>query len=150
MKLRPLLVLIGSAITCGFAGDKKENETGLALKVHPKVFSMVDCWISDSQAPVVTEINLDAVKANDNEFDDGGVVQEDGWTRCAGTDGKGFLRYRVLEVKGNRYKVEHQGNGGGTLTTASIIEFTLESREIRRNGKPVTIHVLRVVSCDSK
>ena len=35
-----------------------------ALKIHPKVFSMIDCWISDSESPVVTEINLDAVEKN--------------------------------------------------------------------------------------
>jgi hypothetical protein len=32
------------------------------LKIHPKVFSMINCWISDSESPVVTEINLDAVE----------------------------------------------------------------------------------------
>ena len=26
-----------------------------APKIHPKVFSMIDCWISDSESPVVTE-----------------------------------------------------------------------------------------------
>src|ERR1051326_6579277 len=27
-----------------------------SLKIHPKVFNMIDCWISDSESPVVTEI----------------------------------------------------------------------------------------------
>src|SRR6266478_7280529 len=39
-----------------------------ALKIHPKVFNMINCWISDSESPVVTEINLDAVEKNGNEF----------------------------------------------------------------------------------
>jgi len=39
---------------------------------------------------------------------------------------------------------------GGTLTTASIIEFGIEKRKIQRNGKPVTIRVLRVSSYDQK
>src|SRR5213592_2313233 len=39
-----------------------------ALKIHPKVFSMIDCCISDSVSPVVTEINLDAVEKNGNQF----------------------------------------------------------------------------------
>src|SRR6266496_1316075 len=39
-----------------------------ALKIHPKVFNMIDCWISDSESPVVTEINLDAVEKNGNQF----------------------------------------------------------------------------------
>jgi hypothetical protein len=54
------------------------------------------------------------------------------------------MRYSVLESKGNHYKIEYQENGGGTLTTASILEFDIEKRNIRRDGKPVTIRVLRV------
>jgi hypothetical protein len=56
------------------------------------------------------------------------------------------MRYRVLQSKGNHNKIEYQENGGGTLTTASIIEFEIENRQIRREGKPATIRVLRVSS----
>jgi len=121
-----------------------------ALKVHPKVFSMINCWISDSESPVVTEINLDAVEKNGNEFNQDGVRQDDEWLRCPVPDTNGFMRYRVLESKGNHYKVEYQENGGGTLTTASIIEFEIEKRNIRRDGKPVTIRVLRVSAFNQK
>jgi hypothetical protein len=65
-------------------------------------------------------------------------------------DTGGFMRYRVLESKGNHYKVEYQENGGGTLTTASIIEFDIQKRNIRRDGEPVTLRVLRVTSYDRK
>ena len=65
-------------------------------------------------------------------------------------DTSGFMRYRVLESKGNHYKVEYQENGGGTLTTASIIEFEIQKRSIRRDGKPVTLRVLRVTSYNQK
>jgi hypothetical protein len=121
-----------------------------SLKIHPKVFNLIDCWISDSESPVVTEINLDAVEKNGNEFNEDGLKQDGEWTRCPVPDASGFMRYRVLESKGNRYKVEYQENGGGTLTTASIIEFTIEKREIQREGKPVTMRVLRVLSHTSK
>jgi len=117
-----------------------------ALKIHPKVFSMINCWVSDSESPVVTEINLDAVEKNGNEFDQDGVKQDGEWLRCPVSDTNGFMRYRVLDSKGSHYKVEYQENGGGTLTTASIIEFEIENREIRREGKPATIRVLRVSS----
>jgi hypothetical protein len=150
MKLPLFLALTASGVVSALAGEKNQNNRGPALKVHPKVFSMVVCWISDSKAPVVTEINLDAVQANGNEFDESVIEQEDEWTRCPGADGQGFQRYRVLEVKGNRYKVEYQDNSGGTLTSGSVIECTVESREIRTKGKPATIRVLRVFSCDSK
>jgi hypothetical protein len=49
------------------------------------------------------------------------------------------MRYRLLESKGNHYKVEYQENGGGTLTTASIIEFDIQKRSIQRDGKPASI-----------
>ena len=122
-----------------------------ALKIHPKVFNMIDCWISDSESPVVTEINLDAVEKNGNQFNTDGVKPDGEWTRSPTPESKeGFMRYRVRESKDNHYKVEYQENGGGTLTTASIIEFEIEKRNIRRDGKPVTIRVLRVSSYNQK
>ena len=121
-----------------------------ALKIHPKVFSMINCWISDSESPVVTEINLDAVEKNGNEFNQDGLGQDGEWLRCPVPDTNGFMRYRVLESKGNHYKIEYQENGGGTLTTASILEFDIETRNIRRDGKPVTIRVLGVSSYNQK
>jgi hypothetical protein len=117
-----------------------------ALKIHPKVFSMIECWVSDSESPVVTEINLDAVERNENEFNQDGVRQDGEWLRCPVPDTNGFTRYRVLESKGNYYKIEYQENGGGTLTTSSTIEFEIENRNIRRDDKPATIRVLRVSS----
>jgi hypothetical protein len=120
------------------------------LKLHPKVFSMIDCWVSDSVSPVVTEINLDAVEKNGNEFNQDRLKRDGEWLRCPAADTNGFMRYRVLESKGNHYKVEYQENGAGTLTTASTIEFDIEKRNIHRDGKPVTIRVLRVSSFKQK
>ena len=121
-----------------------------ALKIHPKVFSMIDCWISDSESPVVTEINLDAVEKNGNEFNENGLKRDGEWLQSPAPDSNGFMRYRVLESKGNHYKVEYQENGGGTLTTASTIEFDIEKRNIQRDNKPVTMRVLRVSSYNQK
>jgi hypothetical protein len=121
-----------------------------ALKIHPKVFSMISCWISDSESPVVTEINLDAVEKDGNEFNQDGLKQDSDWLQCPVPDSNGFMRYRLLESKGNQYKVEYQENGGGTLTTSSIVEFEIEKRNIHRDGKPVTIRVLRVLSSNQK
>jgi hypothetical protein len=111
---------------------------------------MIDCWISDSESPVVTEINLDAVEKNGNEFNENGLKQDGEWLQSPAPDSNGFMRYRMLESKGNRYKVEYQENGGGTLTTASTIEFDIEKRNIQRDNKPVTIRVLRVLSYNQK
>src|SRR6266705_6788508 len=121
-----------------------------ALKIHPKVFNMIDCWISDSESPVVTEINLNAVEKNGNQFNGDGLKQDGDWLIYSLPDTGGFMRYRVLEAKGNHYKIEYQENGGGSLTTASTIEFEIDKRHIRRNGSPMTIRVLRVSSYAQK
>jgi hypothetical protein len=118
--------------------------------IHPKVFSMINCWISDSESPVVTEVNLDAVEKNGNQFNHDGLKQDGEWLQCPAPDTNGFMRYRVLESKDSHYKIEFQENGGGTLTTASIIEFSIENRTIQHDGKPATIRVLRVSSYAEK
>jgi hypothetical protein len=120
------------------------------LKIHPKVFNMIDSWISDSESPVATEINLNAVEKNGNQFNEEALKQEGDWLVYSVPDTGGFMRYRMLEAKGNHYKIEYQENGGGTLTTASTIEFDTEKRRIRRNGSPMTIRVLRVSSYTQK
>jgi hypothetical protein len=53
-------------------------------------------------------------------------------------------------VKRRHYKIEYQENGGGTLTTAAVIEFSVEKQNIQRDGKPVAIRALRVSSYDKK
>jgi hypothetical protein len=121
-----------------------------ALKIHPRVFNMIDCWVSDSESPVVTEISLDAVEKNGNQFKEDGVSQDGEWLRFSLPDTSGFMRYRVLESKGNHYKIEYQENGGGTLTTASVIEFDVVKRDVRREGKPLSVRVLRVTSYNQK
>jgi hypothetical protein len=125
--------------------------SALSLRIHPKVFNMIDCWISDSESPVVSEINLNAVELNQNQFDYDKMKPDGEWVRCPVPESKdGFMRYRVLESKGNHYKVEYQENGGGTLTTSSIIEFDIQKRNIQRDGKPATIRVLRVSAYNQK
>ena len=124
--------------------------SALSLRIHPKVFNMIDCWISDSESPVVSEINLDAVELDRNEFNYDDVKPNGEWARCPVPNTNGFMRYRVVEARSNHYKIEYQENGGGTLTTASTIEFSIEKREIRRDGKPATLLVLRVLSYSSK
>jgi hypothetical protein len=121
-----------------------------ALKIHPKVFNMIECWISDSESPVVTEINLDAVEKNGNQFNKDGLNQDGDWLSYSVPETGGFMRYRVLESKGTHHKVEYQENGGGTLTTASTIEFDVDKRTIHRNGSPATVRVLRVSSYSQK
>mgnify|MGYP000461576366 CR=1 FL=1 len=137
-------------ITCLWAEDEKKDDSALSFKVHPQVFSMIQGWNADTESPVATEINLDAVEKNRNQFSKDEIKQEDGWTICREAAAKGFKRYSLIEKKGNHYKVEYQENGGGTLTTSSTIEFSVATREIKKNGKPTTIRVLRVDAYTAK
>jgi len=146
-----LLAVAVGGLVAGSAGEKKgEPQLPPLPKIHPLVFSMVQGWLSDGESPVVSEINLDAVAVSHNQFDPEVVKQEDKWTRCPGPDGRGFLRYRVLESKAQRFKVEYQENGGGSLTTSAHIEYSIEKREIHKDGKTVVIRVLRVLSYHSE
>ena len=112
---------------------------------HPLVFNMIESWLSDVENPVVTEINLDAVQRNRNQFDQDEVKKEGEWVVYRSPD-NGFKRYRVIERKDNYYKVEYQDNGGGTLTTSAQIGFALEKREIVVDRRPKVINILRVTS----
>jgi len=134
-----------ASLSANATGEEKS-----ALKIHPRVFNMIDSWISDSESPVATEINLNAVEKNGNQFNEDELKQDGDWLVYSLPDTGGFMRYRVVEAKGNHYKVEYQENGGGSLTTASTIEFEIDKRHIRRNGSPTTIRVLRVSSYTQK
>jgi len=79
-------------------------------------------------------VNIDKIATNK-------VKHEDGWIRSPGRAGQGFL---------DRFKVEYQEKGGGSLTTAAIIECVVEKRGMRVDGKSVTIRVSRVLSYASK
>ena len=129
-------------------GNDREQEKPAKLfkpgfKVHPKLFSMIDC--SESDFPVVTEINLDAVAQDDNEFQQSIVEQDGEWISYKNEDGE-FTGYRVLKTEGDRYTVEYVANGNGTLQTAAIIEFVVHRRQVRKDGKLKSIRVLRVLA----
>lgn len=57
------------------------------LQIHPRVFALVTCWPSDTDEPVVTEVNLDAVTRNRNQFDTTLVKTPGEWTECPGEQG---------------------------------------------------------------
>jgi hypothetical protein len=116
--------------------DNAQTRRGLT-----STFSLLLAVVS----PVVTEVNLNAVRRNRNQFDQDEVKQEGEWIVYQVPEG-GFKRYRVIEQKDKHYLVEYQDNGGGTLTTSSRIGFSLERREILVNGRPKVINTLRVSS----
>lgn len=135
--------------SCLQAAEKKKEAVPTApFRIHPKIFSYIEGWLSDGESPVVTEINLDAVEASKNQFQTDEIKEEDGWIRAKG-DGDGFRRYRVIEHKGDHYRIEYQENGGGSLTTSSTVEFSVGKRQVRVDDKAKVIRVLRVISYSS-
>lgn len=111
--------------------------------IHPLVFAMVEGWLADSNAPVVTEINLDAVAAGRNQFDPEAVKRDGEWITCRHEEG--FVRYQVTKTVGGRQTVRFQQNGGGTFTSESFIEFEIVERQLETEGKKLLVRVLRVL-----
>ena len=142
------LGILGAA--CLFATADGGDASPPLPKIHPKVFEMVECWISDTEEPVVTEVNLDAIAKNRNQFDFSTVKKDGEWMECPTEDGRGFRRFKELKTEKGHFAVEYHSNGGGTLNTASIIEFSIEKRELRKDGKLISVQVLRIISVANK
>lgn len=115
--------------------------------IHPHVFSLIACWPSDADEPVVTEINLDAVLRNQNQFPLTGLKTADEWVEYSQGKGQGFERYRIVSTESGRFVVEYHSNTGGTLTAVATIEFMISERTFQQRGKTRTCRVLRVLSC---
>ncbi len=116
--------------------------------IHPKIFEMVECWLSDTAYPIVTEINIDAVKINRNQFSFNEIKDDDGWIHYKRKEG--FLRYKVISNNGNHYKILFQSNGGGTLTSQSEIEFKIATSSVNVNGKTQNFRALKILSIKDK
>ncbi len=133
-----------------WAGQRELADGSKMPLLHPKVFQLAGCWLSDTEAPVVTEINLDAVARNRNQFDMSEVKENAGWIRYVerGSEGATFLSaaYHPLGRQGERWDVLYAENGGGSLTVYTRIGFVIETREMRVGGKPVKRTMLKIVS----
>jgi len=109
---------------------------------------MVACWISDTTEPIVTEINLDAVRANRNQFDYDAVKKESEWITFR--EERMMLRFKVIGSKSDEYSIAYQENGGGSLTTQRIIRFAIMPRSVDIDGRRITVTVLRIISISAK
>lgn len=110
---------------------------------------MVECWLSDTAYPIVTEVNIDAIEVNRNQFSFDEIKEENGWVDYPNKEG-GWLRYKIILNNGDYYKILFQNNGGGTLTTQSEIEFNIISSIIIVNGKTQNIRALKILSIKNK
>ena len=145
-KVRKVVAVLAVGFVFGCATPRPESPQ---LDVHPNVFEMVPCWLSDTAYPVVTEVNLDAVAENRNQFDRDKIRREGEWIRID-VDGRGYRRYRVLESDGSRYRIHYQSNSGGTLTTSSLIDVEIDERTVHVDGAARRTRVMRVLSFETK
>ena len=126
-----------------------EDQKPVTRVIHPRVFELVSCWASDTVEPVCTEINLDAVDKNRNQFDKDKIQFNGDWIVVPEENGilkTGFKSYKVLKQQGEHYTIEYLSNDGGTLTTRKQIEFVIEQRVITIDLKQRTCNVLKVLS----
>ena len=150
-----------SAITlllCGLAylainSSKKSEETRLPTLIHPLVFNLMLCWDSDTVSPVITEINLDAVYKNNDQFDYSRVTKEkdlDGvqWIVYTPSDQRGYTRYRIAEQTSQTTRVVFNENGGGSWTSRAKITYQIVKRPVEIDGKKTEISVLRVLATE--
>ena len=151
IEMPKILTLLFMTISLSASVAVSETEALPVIgRIHPKLFEMVIAWDSDTEQPVVTEINLDAVAKNRNQFDFSKVKKNGDWIECAGDDGCGFIRFKTLNSDKKRLLIEFQRNAGGTLTIGVLIEFVVETRDVLKAGKTHPIQVLRVISFEAK
>ncbi|MEN9360450.1 MAG: hypothetical protein RL095_1985 [Verrucomicrobiota bacterium] len=146
-RILPSLISLGIA-SCGSPSKTSPENAPDPERIHPKVFEMVKSWISDPSSPVVTEINLDAVAANRNQFDPDDVRREGPWHRWKSENG-GEVKFRLMKRDGDIFTALCHFNGGGTLTEALQIRFALASRDIETDDGLRLHRILRVLSIHS-
>jgi hypothetical protein len=114
------------------------------------VFQMVLCWDSDMISPVLTEINLDAVYRNNDQFDFKRleIVTESEGDSVYYRDQseRGYLSYRVLEEINGVTRIKFFENGGGSWTSSETITYETKKRTVRIDGEKVEISVLSVLA----
>jgi len=137
MRSNAVALLLGLTLGCAH----RPVELG---DVHPGVFAMAPCWLSDAASPVVTEVNLDAAATNRNQF--GEVTRDGAWVRVETDDGRGFMGYYVLESRPPRYRILYEENGGGTLTTSNVLEIEVCTRVLEIDGVETAVRVMRILS----
>ena len=113
--------------------------------LHPKIFEMFECWTSDTQYPVVLEINLDAVEADSNQFDFQSISRDGDWFVYKKAD-SGFLRYKALKRDGRVYTFLYQSNGCGSLTLNYEVTCKIDCRTLSVDGRESDVKTLKVIS----
>ena len=146
------MLLCGSAFLA-INPSKKSEESRLPTLIHPLVFKLILCWDSDTISPVATEINLEAVYKNNDQFDYSRVTKKkdlDGveWIVYRPSDQSGYNEYRIVEQTSENTRVIFNENGGGSYTSQAKITYQIVKRSVQIEGKKTDISVLRVLATE--
>jgi hypothetical protein len=154
-RVRSVIVAI---LLCGSAflainSSKKSEESHIPTLIHPQVFKLILCWDSDTISPVATEINLEAVYKNNDQFDYSRVTKEKDlggveWIVYTPSDQRGYTRYRIVEQTSQMTRVIFNENGGGSYTSQAKITYQIVKRSVQIEGKKTDISVLRVLASE--
>ena len=135
------------------ASPNAEHAQTVTRLVHPAVFEMALGWISDTVSPVVTEVNLDAIYTNRNQFDYDLVKVSESqgpkivhYQRSEG----GYLSYKVNAEKNGVTSITLYDSGGGSGVGVTEITYEIKKRSVRINGVSREIEVLRILGVDDQ
>ena len=153
-----VLSAIVAILLCGLVflainSSKKSEEVHTPTLIHPLVFNLILCWDSDTISPVATEINLDAVYKNNDQFDYSRVTKEkdlggDEWIVYTPSDQRGYTRYRIVDQTSQMTRVIFNENGGGSYTSQAKITYQIVKRSLQIEGKKNDISALRVIALE--
>ena len=140
------LTLLGAVCVCGCFNNQTVSDDAI---FHPKMFTLMQNWISDTESPVVTEINLDAINKNRNEYDFKAIKHNDEWYRYDDNKKHTYYRYKIISKNGDTYKILFQDGGTGSFVSTSEIKFEIIYRSIIVDREKKNIRILRVAAIKS-
>lgn len=153
-----VLSAIVATLLCGLVflainSSKKSEGEHISTLIHPLVFKLILCWDSDTISPVATEINLEAVYKNNDQFDYSRVTKEKDlggveWIVYTPSDQRGYNRYRIVEQTSQMTRVIFNENGGGSYTSQAKITYQIVKRSLEIEGKKNNISALRVLAIE--
>ena len=146
-------ILLCGSVFLAINLSQKSEETRLPTPIHPLVFKLILCWDSDTISPVATEINLEAVYKNDDQFDYSRIAKEKDlggveWIVYTPSDQRGYNRYRIVEQTSQMTRVIFNENGGGSYTSQAKITYQIVKRSLQIEGKKNDISALRVLAIE--
>ena len=115
-----------------------------AEEIHPLAFSLIPCWISDTESPEVIEINLTAVRKNKNKYDNNKIMIKGEWISFKDINLNIEYKYKKLQNFDDTYKILFVEDAGGSNPNSTEIKYIIEKRTFKINNIEKEIDVLKI------